>query len=429
MTTRTWAAALLLLVAFLLAYLPDIGHGFVSDDFTWLVTARGFLDNPSLVALGNTTDFLRPVVTLSFASNLALLGGGPAAAALTNLFLVLASAALIYGVCRALPLSPPAAIAAAATWMFNFHGINMSLLWISGRTSLLLTLFAVLTALLVLKHRPWTAALCCGAALFSKEEAVALPLVLAAWTGVRAAWPLAVPLAMYLVVRLQTHAFWPQRAPDYYRFTTDLGALATNGAHYLDRGGTVFAIAAIVLVLAARTRPVFSDQHRRQLFRGLAWFAGGYALTVWVPVRSSLYAVFPSVGAAILLGVLADRVFARADTLTRFRAAGILVALPFLLWPVYRARNVRWVELADLTMVVVPQMEAHVPAMRAGTPIWIQDDDTTRANIRNAFGGQMASAMRFYYDVDAHIVVEGGSVEPPQDAVRLRLLNGALQHR
>ena len=35
-----------------------------------------------------------------------------------------------------------ASVAAAAIWIFNWHGINMATLWISGRTALLLTLFA-----------------------------------------------------------------------------------------------------------------------------------------------------------------------------------------------------------------------------------------------------------------------------------------------
>src|SRR5207237_117089 len=66
-------------------------------------------------------------------------------------------------------------------WAVNPHGINMAVVWLSGRTSLCVTLFAVLSAIAVTKRRyVWTAVLV-GAALASKEEAIALPAMLFAW--------------------------------------------------------------------------------------------------------------------------------------------------------------------------------------------------------------------------------------------------------
>jgi hypothetical protein len=143
-------------------------------------------------------------------------------------------------------------------------------------------------------------------------------------------------------------------------------------------------------------------------------------------VRSSLYAVFPSVGAAIAIAVVANRVFAQSDERARHRTAIALVALPFLLWPVYHMRNVRWVELAELTSTLVPQMQPHVPAMRQGVPVWIEDDDSTRANIRNAFGGQMDSAMRLLYGVAPQIEVFTDAAKPPDGALVLVLRDGRL---
>lgn len=429
MSRSSTTAALLLLAALLLAYLPDVGHGFVSDDFTWIVAARDFLHDPSLAALLRTTNFLRPLVTLSFAFNWSLTGAHAAAYGAFNLVLVLACAGLIFGTCRLLALSVPASLAAAAAWSFNFHGINMAILWISGRTSLLLTFFALLTAVCTLRRRIWLAAVFCALALFSKEEALALPFILAAWFGIRRAWPLAIPLLVYLAVRVQTAAFWPSAAPDYYRFTTDIGSLILNAGHYLDRGGTVFALTAVVLLATTRVLPRLGDDDRRNLLRGVVWFAGGYGLTVWVPVRSSLYAVFPSVGMAIVLAVLAHRVFATADSRGRMRAAVVLVVLPFLLWPVYRARNVRWVELAELTSHVLPQLAPHAERMRAGVPVWIEDDDSTRANVRNAFGGQMDNAVRVHYSLTTRVEVSAPGAPPPEGAILLRLRDGQLVSR
>jgi hypothetical protein len=253
-----------------------------------------------------------------------------------------------------------------------------------------------------------------------------LPFILLAWAGVRAAGPLLLPLAGYFAVRVQTSAFWPQQAPDYYRFTTDISALATNAAHYLDRGGTVFALATLVLLVASRTVPRLTPDRRLTVLRGLIWFAGGYALTIWVPVRSSLYALFPSVGTAIVLATMMDAVIAQADARRLRHATVALLSLPFLLWPVYRARNVRWVELADLTRRVMPQLEPYVPALRNCAALWIHDDDRTRANIRNAFGGQMNSALQVQYGVAPTVHVTSEASVPPPDAVALRLRDGRL---
>ena len=51
-------------------------------------------------------------------------------------------------------------------------------MWISGRTALLLTLFAVLAAIAAARGRPAAAALLAFAAMLSKEEAVLLPVAL-----------------------------------------------------------------------------------------------------------------------------------------------------------------------------------------------------------------------------------------------------------
>jgi hypothetical protein len=248
------------------------------------------------------------------------------------------------------------------------------------------------------------------------------------WVGVRTAWPLLLPLLGYFVVRVQTSAWWPREAPDYYRFTTDPSSVVANAMHYLDRGGTVFLLTAIVLLLVTRSVPRFTPRDRHNLLRGAVWLAGGYALTLWVPVRSSLYAVFPSVGSALMLAVFAERALAQVDARRQLRAAALLVALPFVLWPVYRARNVRWVELADLTRTILPQVEPYVPALRAGARLWIRDDDSTRANVRNAFGGQMNNALQMRYGIDPLVEVIGGNAAPPGDGVVLRYLDGRLQN-
>src|SRR5256885_13410788 len=127
-------------------YLRDVGRGFVKDDFGWVETGRAALDSPSQALLPKTPGFYRPAVTLTFAADYLLHDGRPRGYGFTNLALYLLCICAIGALGRAMGLPVPASILAAFVWSVNPHGINMALVWISGRTSLCLTLFAVLAA-------------------------------------------------------------------------------------------------------------------------------------------------------------------------------------------------------------------------------------------------------------------------------------------
>ena len=403
-------AAILVLGAFLLAYLPDVGHGFVKDDFGWIVDGDRFLHAPSVALFTDTTGFFRPLVTLSFALNAVLFGHGAFGYGVTNLLLALACAALVYRLCRDEELSPAAASVAAGAWLFNFHGINMAVLWISGRTSLLLTLCALLAAHAVLRERRWHAALWCLAALFCKEEAVALPFMLAAWSSVtrsaRASWPLLLPLIVYLAVRVASDAFWPGTAPVYYRFTFDPGAVLINLAHYFDRACTTSIVVALLVMLAAGRPFTWSPRDRSRVLHGAAWLIGGFAITAWLPVRSSLYAVFPSVGAVLILATFVDSLWRTLEAPARTRVAAVLVVMTFLLNPVYRARNERWVELADLSRNALTDLTPAVPSLRAGTRLLLLDDTVPRANLESAIGrGLIPDAIAIHHGLRVDVQI------------------------
>ena len=159
-------------------YGPDVGRGFVKDDFRWVLASRVRSAGDLKRQFVDTTGFYRPMVSLSFAANERLGGAAPKGYGLTNLALALLTAAAIACLARVLQLPAGACLFAAGVWLMNFHGINMALLWISGRTALLLTLFAVLAAIAAAKSWPAAAALLAFAAMLSKEEAVLLPVAL-----------------------------------------------------------------------------------------------------------------------------------------------------------------------------------------------------------------------------------------------------------
>jgi hypothetical protein len=162
--------------------------------------------------------------------------------------------------------------------------------------------------------------------------------------------------------------------------------VAANVLQYADRSSTLAAASLLALFALVGRRPAIDEATRRLVVQGALWVALAFGVTVWLPVRSSLYAVWPSVGAALAASALAAALWPLARP-RRQRAivAGALM-LPFLLWPVYRSRNVRWVELADLTRDTLRAVGAEAARIPVGALVVLRDDRSTRANFNNAFG-------------------------------------------
>lgn len=406
---RLALAAVWLFAAFSLIYLPDIGHGFIKDDYGWIASSRAdrladawrfFTDTPM--------GFYRPLVSLSFAVNGRLHGLRPLPYAHTNFGLVLLTAAGLWALGRRLGLRSGAALFAAAVWAFNVHGINMSVLWISGRTSILGTLFVVLAALAFSSSHRVIAGVFVLLALLSKEEPIALPIVFAAWTAIdlwgerpgaralataiaRRTWPSFAAVAVYLVLRAQTEALTPASAPDYYRLRA--AAIGGNVLQYLDRALT-FPAALLLLGALGLSRAALhiTYDERRIAAKGAVWLALGFALTIMVPVRSSLYVLLPTVGSALAAGALGGAWY-RAATRPRLLIAAALL-LPVALLPVYRARNVRMKNEALLATHALETITARLADTPPPVRIVVVSAPGARPSFADAFGEQPAAAIR-----------------------------------
>jgi hypothetical protein len=423
-------------------YLPDLGRGFLRDDFAWIAAGREALLRPSTIVRPTIAGFYRPMVTASFAADYARHGLDPRAYAFTNLFLYAACAVLVFVLLLQLGVNVAAASVAALAWALNPHGINMALLWISGRTSLLLTLFALLATLAFVRGHRIAGILFLVCALASKEEATLLPVVLVVWLlclnrGTRrsvafdvAAMGLAV--AVYLVVRHRTPAFTFSTAPWFYRPTTDMRLLARNVLEYLDRGATAAALITIAAACIYRRAILLDSPARRLLGCAAAWFVCGYALTVWIPVRSSLYAVFPSVGAAIACGVVIDRLRQSASTSRGDVALASVLASSLLLIPAYWIRNDAWVEPARVSNRIVNVIAADAGALpNRGTIVFEETDRSGAAGFSSAFGGLAGRAVQLLAgdSVDAQIRFASEGARPPDDAIAIawyRIENGRV---
>jgi hypothetical protein len=439
MSRRVAIAAAVLTTAWLLAYGPTITGGFIKDDFGWIYHSRIAGWSSLLDAFSSAQVFYRPMVRLSFGLTEALFGNSPIPYALTNLLLGLACAVSIFALGRVIGLAAWAALAGSAVWAFNFHGINMAIAWLSGRTSLLGTLFSTLAAIAFVRNRSITAAVLAFGAFLSKEEVLALPIILTIWsiinkTDVKRAAGTWIALAVYFVLRNNSGAVGISNAPPYYQFTYDPIHVATNIFEYADRSMTLAILAIFAAMIAFGTIPKLDRDDRRRALMGVVWLILGFAVTIWLPIRSSLYAVFPSVGVAIATGAMLTAAARTATTQRAARLAVVSIMAPFLLLPLYWARNVRWT-LRDLSNVTIRTIQADNPSPH--TLIVLEDDLSTRANFRNVFGALLPEATILIFHNKVTLWIEPpppelqGMAKPLNTAgvITYRLVAGRLESR
>jgi hypothetical protein len=449
-------AAGVLALAALTIYVPSVGHGFVKDDFGWVAHSRITSWSEARQLLEAPTGFFRPLVSLSFAVNWLLFGTDPLYYGLTNLALMFGCAAGAFALGRALQLSQGTALLAAALWVFNWHGINMAVLWISGRTALLLVLFATFAAAAFIRGHTLSALGLVWCAMLSKEEAVLLPAVLTAWIALsRSApslarrlhqrWPdlagLSIATIVYLLLRGESGAFTLSTAPVFYELSFSVKRLIVNGVQYLDRSMTFTLVVLLLFALLARPgRLKSSSDGWRVVAFGLVWWLGGFALTVFLPIRSSLYACFPSIGVAlagatIVASAWPEVVRRRPERLRTIVVAGLL--LPFLMWPVYHSRNLGSVREAELSARTLAELQRQASIRGGGTVVLLRDDRSRRPSLDNAFGTTIQQAadllveppIRVWIDpppVDAGLA---GLVQPERVDVVLDLRDGVLVER
>jgi hypothetical protein len=407
MTDSRFASALVLVcIAFVaVVYLPVAGLGFIKDDFAWITAAAETSSNPSAAFVRDASGtFYRPMVTLSFVGDLSLYGLSARGYGITNVLLLAACAASIVVLLRTVGLGFGAAVAGTLVWTANPHAINMAVLWISGRTSLLMTLFSCLSVVAFLCDWRVPGTLLLLAAVLSKEDAIAIPLIVLAMRrlvqgrkppalAADAAW-MVLALGTYAWMRADTNAISPSNAPSFYQLTSDPLLILRNLVAYLDRSATGAVVLALACMAAYRARPSFDQRDRRLLAMAGIWFLAGLAITVRVPVRSSLYALFPSVAAALAFAVTVEKLRASEGNRRRDRAAALVLAIPLLLAPVYYARNDRWIDPARVSDSAVEDLQHDGPTLPESGIIVFEDSRARFANFRDAFGPLSSEAVR-----------------------------------
>jgi len=151
---------------------------------------------------------------------------------------------------------------------------------------------------------------------------------------------------------------------------------------------------------------------------------------VFLPLRSSLYALFPSIGACLAGAVVLQAIHRRAPDRVR-RAFLVLTVLMFALVPVYRSRNDRWVAPADLSRHIVPDLQAIGASVPDGARLIAVDegDSEKGEGLSSVFDGLFADAVTLYVGrgctgtlIDASDAV----LTDDRDAIILRLRGQSL---
>ncbi len=181
----TRLATLAVLALAVATFAQTVGFGFVYDDF-WTVADNAFLGRPrDFGALldgsawrAGVPDAARPLAVLSFALDRALYGSFAGGYHATNVALHAACSAMVLRLARALGL--PIACALLAGALFAVHPVHVeAVAVVSYREDLLACLLALIALDGVLGKRAVQATIAAFLAPLAKENAFALPLVIA----------------------------------------------------------------------------------------------------------------------------------------------------------------------------------------------------------------------------------------------------------
>lgn len=366
-------AVLAAAAAAILPFLPSVNDYFLSDDFglIWLFSRKDaahfltlFTSPWTEFIYGYRADELRPTVGFSYWLDAQFGAADPRPYHLDSILLHAADSLLVLTLARRL-LRLPWTAAAAGGVGFALMAVHVeTVVWISGRADSIPALFMLLTLLgygewRSTGRRAWYAVsvAACGLALFSKQSAVVLPVLLACYDlllrddrprPVRRLGPLlpfVLLTAAYLALRLALFGNAVREdslnggmvGSFLARQTIYLTMLVTGAERFLP-AADVFLVAGGLVALAAglaASRPKVKEGMRMALYFGPAWWlltVGPLAVVGYVSARHLYLA---SAGVALLLAAAGAAAFRSPDRLPRQLAglgasgliAGSLLAL------------------------------------------------------------------------------------------------------
>lgn len=369
---------LLILVLQVIIFAPNVGKGFVTDDFNWLesVVRGGRVEY--LSPFTQTTGFFRPLVGISFGLQYQLHGMEPKAFGLFNLFIHLLNIILVYLLFARWDMTRSYALWVTVLFALNAKAANMAVGWISGRTTLLFSLFMLLSLYIYLRFprrnplRFVLAALFYFAALLSKETAAVAPVFVfffAFWYyregierrdlkkrlryGLDSTLVFIIPLVVYIILRLNSDAMTPFNSPEYYRYSLSLTLLLKNVIEYIIRAGLLdiyllFLLTIILLcsfIYKGKREKLKESPNFKAMIPGFVWFICLLLPVLPLVARSDLYAYLPQLGIHVMALTVIFSLWKQLNIKkgSRRNAAWILVCIISMIWVGYLYSRAAWI--------------------------------------------------------------------------------------
>jgi hypothetical protein len=135
--------------------------------------------------------------------------------------------------------------------------------------------------------------------------------------------------------------------------------------------------------------------------------------------------VFPSIGAALAFAVVFEQF--RQRTRRAAIALGVLLVVAIAATPLYRARNVRWIQPADVSRITLAALRAE--RLPDTGLVAFEDEPVRFANFADALGTGAGDAVRLAtaHPLDAVIVPRGDQSTAATEVARFRLTDGVVQ--
>lgn len=408
MTAGTVRGVPLVLALVIVAYLPFLGGGFLTDDFAHLARIDQAGSARELLAVPDAFGFYRPLTQATLAIDLEIHGRAAAAFRIISLGLHAAVLALAFVVARLVLVSPLAAAAATLAFALTPKAHPIAVLWISARGELLMAVgsLAAIAAWIRWSRggRHWwiaAAIACYVGAVLSKETALLLPVLLLLTPSpsipirnrLAAAAVMAALAGVLLWWRYEVGALMPFSSDPHYNMEVPLARFVGNAQNYVGRmlPAPLAIVAAAVAGWVAAGRPARVSSLEPWLASAafaVAWVVIFTLPILGIPARNELYLYLPSFGGCMVAAIVLRRLFGDRPLP---RAADVSLLVCVLLLAGYQVSRIRAFHENHVFSERLVEALAAAPALRDGNGsiVLLAADPLSGAFLQDAVGGYL----------------------------------------
>ncbi len=411
----------------IIIFFPFMGRGFLSDDFMHIYHVLKTKSLINLFQKPGPFGLYRPVSELFFLINYELVGLKPLLYGVTNFVFHLLNIVLVYILIKKLNGSKKTAILTALIFSLTPKAHSIAVNWISARTSILMTFFALLSLISWIEWRERranlfyiTALLLYAVSILSKESGVLLPVLFIIIPfndnnyseKLKEIMPFIVVLILIFALRIKVGALMPFSGDEHYNYLTSLGIVALNLKSYFFR-----AIPSPILVIFFLGVPLFLKIKKRimikefyknlvkiyELVFSFLWFLVFITPVLPIKMRSELYLYVAGMGFCFLSGKMVFEVvnlffYVYGSKGKRFFYTFLFITL--LIGGGYVAgRNYKASKVSSFSNKLICKLKSEVKLNGEGDFLYlIPEDEKTENLVKSSFQG--------YFDVIVKLIFE-----------------------